>query len=136
MWADFADDLVRGEIAIGREGFRFVLFRDGRLPVKLVEPDVAIAGTLVRGPGLWVEVLTQRPDEHYTIDLESYALEVDDLADDVGHRVALGLELEWEVEAIDPDGTFRCVVHGEVLVGDEAIDFSGSGGWTPGWPPT
>jgi hypothetical protein len=66
----------------------------------------------VRGPGLWLS-LVDEGDGRWTIGLEAFALAVDDLDDERGDLVPLGLDLEWEAPGR---------VHGEVLVADDRWD--------------
>ena len=89
-----------------------------------------------------------------TLGCEAFALGLDDPAemygDPRGERVPFGLDLEWDTDGdayAYPPGTTRyevpCRVHGEILVGDETIEFDGIGQrdhswgvrdwWTLGW---
>ncbi len=76
----------------------------------------------LRADGLWAELICETPDEHWSFGLEAFGLHFDDpgeaLVSDVGDRVAVGLDLEWET----PD-----VVVGELLVGASAVRFDGHG---------
>lgn len=114
---------------LGRSWFWSALVGPDRQPVYLVETDAPLPrpSTLeLRAPGLWTEFIEQIPGEHFTVDLEAFAVALDDPEEVFdrgwGDRVPYGLELEWEAEA----GTLE-VVHGQVLVGDEAIEFDGRG---------
>jgi len=83
---------------------------------------------VVRGEGLWADLLCETPFEHWTIGVEAFGLQVDDVADEVGDRIPIGLDLEWEVtegDAIDAgDSGYAQVgtMRGEVLIGDARID--------------
>jgi hypothetical protein len=76
----------------------------------------------IRAEGLWADANCETPGEHWSFGLEAFGIAFDDaddaLTSDVGDRIALGLDIEWEA----PD-----VVHGEVLVGTERIEFDGRG---------
>ncbi len=67
---------------------------------------------VVRGEGLWAELLCETPGEHWSFGLEAFGVRFDDEAEaatsDRGERVAVGFDLEWET----PDR-----VVGEILVG-------------------
>lgn len=87
------------------------------------------AGSLVvRGDGLWADLLCETPFEHWTIGVEAFGLLVDDIADEVGERVPVGLDLEWEVteaeviDATDSGYAQAGTMRGEVLIGDAHIE--------------
>ena len=114
---------------LGRSWFWSALVGPDRQPVYLVETDAPLPrpSTLeLRAPGLWTEFIEQIPDEHFTVDLEAFAVVLDDPEEVFGlgwgDRVPYGLELEWEAEAGSMD-----VVHGQVLVSDEVIELDGQG---------
>ena len=75
----------------------------------------------VRADGLWAELVCATPDDHWTIGLEAFGVRLDDPADglrgEVGERLAVGLDLEWEEGA----------VFGEILLGTDRIEFDGTG---------
>ena len=77
-------------------------------------------GTLLefRADGLWVEFVCETPDEHWSFGLEAFGLRVDDPAEEVGDRVPVGFDLEWET----PDS-----VHGELLIGRAVIPIAARG---------
>jgi hypothetical protein len=111
---------------VGPPELGLIVVRDEEVPLP------RRAGSLeVRGDGLWAELVCETPFEHWGIALEAFGLRVDTPADDVGERLAVGLDLEWEVIApAEPcevgDGTGyrqRGVAHGELLVGDERIQY-------------
>ncbi len=108
----------------------------------------------VRTEGLWADHTVETPLDHFTIGCEAFAVGVEDptevYGDLRGERVPFGLDLEWETDGgtyAYPSGVTRyevpCKVHGEILVGDERIDFDGWGQrdhswgvrdwWTMGW---
>jgi hypothetical protein len=80
---------------------------------------------VVRAEGLWVELLCETPDEHWSIGLEAFGVRFDDEAEaaasDRGERIALGFDLEWET----PDRVF-----GEVLVGRTRLELDATGTFT------
>lgn len=115
-----------------------------------------------RSSGLWVDVACLVPFDHVQLGLEAFAVGMDDPADALGRmwgdRVPLGFDLEWDttgpVTVPTGDGNSRviegyelsCAVHGEILVGEDAIDFDGFGSrrhlwgiahpWTKSWDRT
>jgi hypothetical protein len=98
----------------------------------------------VRAEGLWADHTVEVPFDHMTLGCEAFALGVDDPAEVYGaargERVPFGLDLEWDTDGTAyayPPGTTRyevpCRVHGEILVGDEAIAFDGIGQRDHSW---
>ncbi len=75
----------------------------------------------VRADGLWTEMTCETPDEHWSFGLEAFGLRVDDPAETIGERIAVGYDLEWET----PD-----VVHGELLLGRATIPVDATGTFT------
>lgn len=83
----------------------------------------------VRASGLWADAVEEEPGERWTIGLEAFALAVEHPADTVGVRTPLGFDLEWERAGPDADGVTPARVHGEVLVGVEALEVGAPGAW-------
>jgi hypothetical protein len=85
----------------------------------------------IRTEGLWAELVCETPGEHWTFGLEAFGLRLDAPEDalrpggEIGDRVAVGLDLEWEV---GPDGAPGGTVHGDVLV-DRAQWTIEAAGW-------
>ena len=87
----------------------------------------------VRGDGLWAELTCETPFEHWSITLEAFGLRVDTRDDELGERIPVGLDLEWEVATPPaptevPDGTRYTqsgVIHGEILIDDDRIEYEG-----------
>jgi hypothetical protein len=79
----------------------------------------------VRADGLWAEFVCETPGEHWTFGLEAFGLRFENEAEaatsDIGERIAVGLDLEWETPGI---------VHGELLVVRARIPFDGTGTFT------
>jgi len=79
-------------------------------------------GTLVevRADGLWAEVVHEA-DDHWSLGLEAFGLRFDTMDDarssDVGERVPVGYDLEWD----------RGAVVGELLVGRARIPVDTTG---------
>ena len=76
----------------------------------------------IRAEGLWADHNCEIAGEHWSFGLEAFGVAFDDPVEAVrpgawGDRVALGYDLEWD------DGA----VFGEVLIGDERIEFDGAG---------
>lgn len=86
----------------------------------------------LRHEGLWADHVCEEPIDRWSLGLEAFAVALDDPADafhgELGHRTALGLDLEWETVGTPYPypGVVRyeipCRVHGEILVGDERIE--------------
>ncbi len=100
----------------------------------------------VRGYGLWADHNVETPLDHFSLGLEGFGVALDDPADTYrglrGERTPLGFDLEWETDGLGfrwPDEMDRyeipCRVHGEVLVGDERIEFEGPGQRDHSWGP-
>lgn len=119
---------------------------EGRPLVTVIDHEVPLPrhGSLeVRTEGLWATHTVEAPFDHMTLGCEAFAVAVDDpsavYGDLRGDRVPFGLDLEWDtVGAAYPwSGTTRyemsCDVHGEILLGDEAIDFDGVGQRAHSW---
>jgi hypothetical protein len=105
--------------------------------------DVPRTGTEIRTDGIWASLTPESLLEHWSVGLESFAVIMDDPVEtyrgERGDRVAFGLDLEWEAvaPAFDYPGTTRyeqsCRVHGEILLGDDRIDFDGPGQRDHSW---
>ena len=72
----------------------------------------------VRTDGLWTEMTCETAGEHWSFGLEAFGLRVDDPAETIGERLAVGYDLEWEA----PD-----VVHGELLLVRATIPIDATG---------
>jgi hypothetical protein len=86
-------------------------------------------GLEIRAEGLWAELVCETAGEHWTFGLEAFGLIVDDVADEIGERVPVGLDLEWEVGAAGPPAG---LVHGDVLVGRERFPIEVPGAFSQG----
>lgn len=114
---------------------------EGLIVVRDEEVPMPRRGELmtVRGDGLWAELVCETPFEHWTIGLEAFGLRVDDPSDEIGDRLPVGLDLEWEVsDAAVPDeqgsGYSQAgTVHGELLIASHRIAFDGTGGRDHTW---
>jgi hypothetical protein len=125
------------------------LVGEGRRPVMVVDHDVPPprSRTLeVRHDGLWADHTIEVPFDHFTLGCEAFGLVLDGPADAyrplVGERVPFGLDLEWDTDGVGyryPPGADRyevpCLVHGEVLVGDERIELDAIGQRDHSWGP-
>ena len=97
----------------------------------------------VRHEGIWASHHCERELERWTVGLEAFGVEVEDLGEVVergwGTRTGLGLDMEWEATGPPVEvGPCRyevpAGVHGEVLVAhDEHPAASGSGCWRRWW---
>jgi len=93
---------------------------DGVLVVRDHDVPLPRHGLEVRADGLWAAFTCETAREHWTFGLESFGVRLDSPeearlgSEEIGERLAVGLDIEWEVGATGPpDG----VVHGDVLVG-------------------
>lgn len=91
----------------------------------------------VRASGLWAALHCETALEHWSIGMEAFGVALDDPLDswrgELGHRVAVGLDLEWEAGELalgrvgrngyDQGGS----VHGDVLIGSEKLAIDGFG---------
>jgi hypothetical protein len=122
------------------------LVGDGRPLVAVRDHDVPIPSGRrleVRAEGLWAELVCETPHEHWSVNMEAFAVAMDDPAEayrrERGERVAFGLDLEWVAAgpAHPYTGMTRyeqaCSVAGEVLVGDERIPIDGWGERDHSW---
>jgi hypothetical protein len=129
----FAAADVRGEIelVLPADGpVRYAAVFDGPAlgPGYVVVRDEAVPrprgrAIEVRADGLWTEMTCETPDEHWSFGLEAFGLRVDEPAETIGERLAVGYDLEWET----PD-----VVHGELLLARTVIPIDGRGTFTIG----
>lgn len=97
----------------------------------------------VRSSGLWTDIGIQTPLDHMTVDIEAFAVALDDPNDvfrgGYGIRTALGCELEWEtageIEAGPSSKSYEipCIVHGELLLDDKTIEIDGWGWRSHRW---
>jgi hypothetical protein len=131
----------------GRAWYWACLVGKDRSLVTVIDHHVPLPhpGSLeIRTEGLWADHNVEVPFEHMTIGCEAFAVAVEDPAEVYGRlrgdRVPFGLDLEWETVgpgAYPYPGTSRyeipCRVHGEILVGDERIDFDGLGQRDHSW---
>lgn len=128
--------------------FWAALVGDRRPLVTVVDHEIALprgADLDLRAEGLWTSFTCETPLEHWSVGLEAFGVALDDPVEAWrslrGDRVALGLDLEWETSgppnpAPHPYGYhLPCVVHGEVLIEAEIIDFEGCGGRSHTWGP-
>jgi hypothetical protein len=128
---EFAADSVRGavELEVPESGlvrfdaaFSGEAIGDGLIVVRDTEvPRARGAALEFRADGLWVDFVCETPDEHWSFGLEAFGLRVDDPADEIGDRIPVGFDLEWET----PDA-----VHGELLVGRATIPVTAPGSFS------
>lgn len=135
------------------------LAQPGRLVVVRDHEVRAPRGSVleVRADALWAQVICEIPMVHWSLGLEAFGLLGDTLTGfdnsepEVGERVAVGFDLDWEVEgghAVALEGTDKAGVYGqrgtirgEVLMGNDRIDIDAPArrwhAWGPAstWPP-
>lgn len=151
----FSDDLTLGGYArigfypnLGRVWYWACLVGPDRPLITVIDHDVSMPSSPVslevRHDGLWADHTVEAPNEHMSINLEAFALSLDDAADVYGdmrgERVPFGFELDFETDRaaylwppVTPRYEIPCRVHGEILVGDERIDFDGWGQRDHSW---
>ncbi len=139
----------------GRSWFWAAVVGENRHLVTVVEPDAPLPrepGLEIRTSGLWADVIVQTPLDHMTVGLEAFGVQPEHPTEMFGRgwgdRVPLGFDLEWESQRLmGATGPARydvaCKAHGEILLGDETIDFDGFGHryhhwgaaspWATGW---
>jgi len=131
---------------LGTTWYWAYLVGDGRPLVAVRDHDVPLPkgqSLEVRAEGLWADTVCETPNEHWSVNLEAFAVALDDPAEayrgERGDRVGFGLDLEW-VEAASaqmstglPRYEQACIVQGEVLVGDERIQVDGFGERDHSW---
>jgi hypothetical protein len=102
---------------------------DGVLVVRDHEVPLPRQRLEIRSEGLWAELTCETPGEHWTFGLEAFGVRLDDPDDairgEIGERLPVGLDLEWEVTAGEEG-----VVHGEVLAGRWRWPVDGDGTFT------
>ena len=144
--------------AVVRPDSPYVLCRDGDLQLP---PQAGLLE--VRGGALWTHAICETPLDHWTVAMEAYALAFDDpfeaCKSERGDRIGLAFDLEWEQAgavvdlhadrhpimhedvAGHPDPTrhevlgheLPCVVHGELLIGDDRYDVLAVGHRVRSW---
>jgi hypothetical protein len=131
---------------LGTTWYWAYLVGEGRPLIALRDHDVALPkgeSLELRAEGLWAETVCEAPNEHWSINLEAFAVALDDPVEayrgERGERVGFGLDLEW-VEAAPaqmstglPRYEQACQVQGEVLVGAERIQVDGFGERDHSW---
>jgi hypothetical protein len=106
-------------------------------------------GHEVRADGLWGELTCETALEHWSYGLEAFGVRLDEPGDalrgEIGERMPVGLDIEWEVEADANPPHERPAgwplrgyaqtgsVHGEVLLGRSRIDLDAVGYRTHTW---
>ena len=129
-----------------------LLLPDGTGPVVVRDHEVGLPrqGLEVRADGLWAELFCETPFEHWTYGLEAFGVRLDDPADslrgEIGERMPVGLDIEWEVDpaASDPRPFAAAVLtgyeqfgraHGEVLLGRSRFELEGAARRSHTWRP-
>lgn len=98
----------------------------------------------VRADGLWADHSVDAPLEQFSVNLESFALELDDPAnmyhDQRGTLVPFGFELDFTTDRaaylwppIQTRMEIPCKVHGQVMVGSDTIDIDAWGQRDHSW---
>ena len=115
--ADHAGPTAAFDARVVVPGVGVVVVRDDELA-----PPRRADLLVVRGEGLWAELVCETPGEHWSVGLEAFGVRFDTeeeaAGSDRGERVPVGFDLEWET----PDR-----VVGEVLVGRTRHDLTARG---------
>ena len=123
----------------------YVVTPDHPGPIVVRDHDVTLprnAPLEVRADGLWGELTCEVALEHWTYGLEAFGVRLDEPADafrgEIGERLALGFDLEWELNGVPIELASQQyeqpgAVHGEVLVDRDRIEFDGHGVRAHGW---
>ena len=135
-----------------RSGFSMLLVRPDAPVVWLNESEAPLPnhGLEVRASGLWMAFVPQVPLDHFTADLEAFALELDHpddaLGDGYGRRVPVAGEMEWlhtphdltHGSAVTDGNGYRVPgrVLGDFQVGHEDLEITGWGWRTHTWGET
>lgn len=120
-------------------------------PVVVRDHEVGLPrqGLEIRADSLWAELTCETPFEHWTYGLEAFGVRLDDAVDalhgEIGERMPVGLDIEWEVgpgasvpherapgwpvEGYTQVGTVR----GEVLLGRSRIELDATGQRSHTW---
>ena len=119
---------------------------DGRRLVTVIEQEAPVPrqGSLdLRCEGLWTDLVCESPLEHWSVGLEAFGVALDDPAEALrrvrGDRIGVGFDLGWETDGPVAGLGARdrylvpCVVHGEVLLGDEVLRIDGWGTRSHAW---
>lgn len=116
--------------------------------ISVVDHDVSMPADLasieIRHDSLWADHVIESPLEHMSINLESYAVRLDDPADTYGEFrgeiVPFGFELDYFTDRggyqwppITPRYEIPCRVHGQVTIGEETIHVDGWGQRDHSW---
>jgi len=121
-----------------------VVVRDHEVPLPR-----AGGGLEIRATSLWAELVCETPMEHWGLGLEAFGVRLDAPGDayrgEIGERLAVGLDLEWEAytpaaPADLPDGQggryeHAGVVHGDLLIGRDRIEIEATGAQSHAWGP-
>ena len=121
----------------GASRFLAAVLVAGEEPVVVLDHELPpVTGRFeLRAPGVWTELCCETPLDHWTVGLEAFGLALPATTvvtpDSLGDRTPLGLDLDLDtVEApVATGGGFEIAVrvHGEVLLGDRAIELDGTG---------
>jgi hypothetical protein len=146
-----ADGILGGWVRLGLypnlgvAWYHAFLVGEGRPCVAVVDHEVPLPrNTLeVRTHGLWADQICETADDHWTVANEVQAIALDHPADLYGKALGivtpLAIDLEWETdgEVYPYPGVTRyeipCRVSGEILVGNEVIEFDGHGQRDHSW---
>ena len=151
----FAEDLsLGGYLRIGlypnlnRVWYWACLVGPDRPLVTVIDHDVPLPSSgrslEIRHDGLWADHVVETPNEHMSVNLEAFALQLDDpqdvYGDARGERVPFGFELDFLTDRaaylwppVTPRYEIPCRVEGEILIGDERISFDGWGQRDHSW---
>jgi hypothetical protein len=129
LWPDAAVAWYWAYLFVPEVGL--VVVRDHEVP----RPRPGAPDLEIRADSLWAELVCETPGEHWGLGLEAFGVVLDDpwdaLRGELGTRVPVGFDLEWEHLAPEWRAPGRehqfGRVHGDLLVGRERFAFDAVG---------
>ena len=139
-WSGESAGFAQLEVGTDRAAFGCYLLDVPGYPGVIVVRDDDVPrprqGLEIRAEGLWTEWWCGEPGAHWTLACEAFGLRLDAAAEawppgrEIGERLPVGFDLEWEAGPAPPVGT----VLGEVLVGTARIPIEAPGEFLLGAP--
>jgi hypothetical protein len=133
---------------LGRVWYWACVVGEGRALVTVIDHEVPLPRSPrsleLRSSGLWADHHCEQVLERWSLGLEAFGVSLADPTETYGRmrgdQVPLGFDLEWETAgrpyrwpAVVQRYEIPCAVHGEILCGQERIDFEGVGQRDHSW---